>query len=229
MSDEKITAILLSWRRIANLGRIIDELQRTPLIAEIMLWNNNPEVRLDFPGVTVINSPRNFLCPARYCLAPLAAHDLIWFQDDDLLIKRAQIETVYSVYADDPGRIYGIMGRGIVNGLYSADPVYGECDLVLGQAMLFHRRLLHHAFEPLGSLPPDLAEDDIIFSLATPRRPFAVDVSPIEDLGSDDEAALWRRPDHFERRQRAVDFMLAWRRGPRPAGGERGCAGRPRE
>lgn len=229
MSDEKITAILLSWRRVPNLGRIIDELRRTPLIAEIMLWNNNPEVRLDFPGVTVINSPRNFLCLARYCLVPLAAHDLIWFQDDDLLLRRAQIEAIYAAYAADPSRIYGIMGRDIVNGLYSADVVYGECDIVLGQAMLFHRRLLHHAFEPLGSVPPDLAEDDIIFSLASPRRPFAVDVSPIEDLGSEDDSALWRRPDHFERRQRAVDFMRAWRSRARPAGDERACAAKPRE
>jgi len=222
MPEEKITAILLSWKRLANLGRILEELQRTPLVGEIMLWNNNPEVRLDFPGVTVINSPRNFLCPARYCLVPLAAHNLIWFQDDDLLLGRAGIETIYATYQADPSRIYGIMGREIVDGLYSADPVYGECDIVLGQAMLFHRRLLHHAFEPLGWLPPEVTEDDIIFCLAAPRRPFAVEVGPLEDLGSDDEAALWRRPGHFERRQRAVELMLAWRRRVPPAGGAPG-------
>jgi hypothetical protein len=229
MPDDKITAILLSWRRLPNMGRIIEELRRTPLIAEIMLWNNNPEVRLEFPGVTVINSPRNFGCPARYCLAPLAAHDLIWFQDDDLLLRRTQIEAVHAAYTADTSRIYGIMGRDLVNGLYSADPVYGECDIVLGQAMLFHRRLLHHAFEPLGSLPAGLAEDDIIFCMAAPRRPVAVDVSPIEDLGSDDEVALWRRPDHFPARQRAVDFMLAWRSRAQSAGDGLGCGEKPRQ
>jgi len=207
----KITAILLSWRRVHNLPRIIEELALSPRIAEIMLWNNNPEVRLDFPGVTVINSPRNFLCFARYSLVPLAAHDTIWFQDDDLLIRSGQLDMVYAAYAADPGRIYGIKGRNIVNGLYSADDVYEECDIVLGQAMLFHRRLLQHAFAPLGSLPPEVAEDDIIFSLAAGRRPFAVNVSPIEDLGADDDAALWRKPGHFARRQRAVELMLAWR------------------
>ncbi len=207
----KITAILLSWRRAHNLPRIINELALSPRVAEIMLWNNNPEVRLDFPGVTVINSPRNFLCFARYSLVPLAAHDTIWFQDDDLLIRSDQLEAVYSAYEADPGRIYGIKGRKIVNGLYSADDVYGECDIVLGQAMLFHRRLLQHAFAPLGSLPPEVTEDDIIFSLASGRRPFAVDVSPIEDLGSHDDEALWRQPGHFERRQAAVELMRAWR------------------
>lgn len=208
---DKITAILLSWRRTQNMPRIIEELARSPRIAEIMLWNNNPEVSLHFPGVTVINSPRNFLCFARYSLVPLAAHHTIWFQDDDLLIRKDQIEVIYGAYAADPGRIYGIKGRNLVNGLYSADDVYGECDIVLGQAMLFHRGLLHQAFAPLGSLPPEVTEDDIIFSLASHMRPCAVDVGPIEDLGSHDDAALWRQPGHFERRQRAVELMLAWK------------------
>jgi hypothetical protein len=208
---EKATAILLSWRRPHNLPPIIEALAGSPRIGEIMLWNNNPEVRLDFPGVTVINSPRNFLCFARYSLVPLAAHDTIWFQDDDLLLSNAQLEAMYAAYLPDPSRIYGRVGRNLVDGLYSADDVYGDCDIVLGQTMLFHRNLLHYAFTPLGALPPDLAEDDIIFSLATARRHLAVEVGPIEDLGMDDGVALWRRPDHFERRQRAVDFMLAWR------------------
>ena len=208
----KGTAILLSWKRPHNLSRIIGSLARTPLICEVMVWNNNPDITLAFPGVTVINSPRNFLCFARYCLAALASHETLWFQDDDLLVTAEQIARIDAAYRGDTSRIYGIVGRDIVNGLYSADDVYGECDIVLGRAMLFHRRLLFRAFEPLGSLPPDMTEDDIIFSLASVGRHVAVDVSPVEDLGSADDAALWKRPEHFDRRQKAVDFMLAWRK-----------------
>lgn len=207
----KITAILLSWRRLKNVQRIIDELAGSSMITEIMLWNNDPDVKLDFPGVITVNSPRNYLCFARYCLAPLASQNTIWFQDDDLLITRAQLDTVYSAYIQDTSRVYGTVGRDVVNGFYTTDTVYGECDIVLGQAMLFNRKLLHYAFGPFGSMPPDMTEDDIVFSMATPRRPFAVDISPIEDLGSGDDAALWKKPGHFERRQKAVDFMLAWR------------------
>jgi hypothetical protein len=218
-AGERITAILLSWQRPRNLPRIVAELARFRPIDEIIVWNNNPEARLDLPGATVINSPRNFLCFPRYCMAPLASNETIWFQDDDLLLTGGRIESVRAAYLADTSRIYGIVGRDIVNGLYSADDVYGECDIVLGRAMLFHRRLLHHAFEPFGALPPDIREDDIIFSMASPGRHFAVDVAFVEDLGSADEAAIWRRPGHFERRQRAVDFMLAWRKQASRGGG----------
>ncbi len=211
-NHEKATAILLSWKRPHNLPRIIGAIKGTPLIGEVMVWNNNPDVTLAFPDVTVINSPRNFLCFPRYCLAALATHETIWFQDDDLLVTAEQIARIHAAYRADTSRIYGIVGRDIVNGLYSADDVYGECDIVLGRAMLFHRRLLFHAFEPFGSLPPDMTEDDIIFSLASGQRHVAVDVSPLADLGSADDAALWKRPDHFDRRQKAVDFMLGWRK-----------------
>lgn len=210
--DGQVTAILLSWKRAHNISRIVDELSHSPRVSEILLWNNDCESRLDFTGVIVVNSPRNYLCLARLCLVPLATNDTIWFQDDDLLIRAEQLEMIHSAYAGDPSRIYGVAGRNIINGLYSADSVQHECDIVLGQAMLFHRSLLHYAFQPLGFLPLDIREDDIVFSLACNRRHFVVDVSRVETLGWDDEVALWKKPGHFERRQRAVEFMLAWRK-----------------
>jgi hypothetical protein len=214
-----ISAILLSWKRSHNLPRIVDELARVPGISEILLWNNNPDIQLRLPKVTVIQSGRNFGCLARYCLVPLAANDTIWFQDDDLLVPAGQFEAIRPAYEADPSRIYGIAGRNIVNGLYSADTVYGECDIVLGQAMLFHRKLQAPAFEPFAALPPEMGEDDIVFSLASPRRPCAIEIRTV-DLGQGDDVALWRRPDHFARRQQAVDFM-AGRRTPASRGWER--------
>ena len=205
-----VTAILLSWKRPQNISRIVHELKRSPRVSEILLWNNDPENDLELPGVKVVNSPQNYHCLARYCMVPLAENNQIWFQDDDLLIRPEQLEIIHSAYTRDPARIYGVAGRNIVNGLYSADLVHGECEIVLGQAMLFHRSLLHFAFEPLGFIPADVTEDDIIFSLACNRLHFAVDVSPLETPGWDDDAALWKVPGHFERRQRAVDVMRAW-------------------
>jgi len=205
-----VTAILLSWKRPQNMPRIVDELKRSPRVSEIVLWNNDPEKNLQFSGVKVINSPRNYHCLARYCMVPLAENNEILFQDDDLVIRPEQLETIHAAYTRDPSRIYGVAGRNIVNGLYSADVVHGECDIVLGQAMLFHRSLLHFALRPLGCIPADVTEDDIIFSLACNRQHFAVDVSPLETPGWNDDVALWKVPGHFERRQRAVEIMRAW-------------------
>lgn len=207
----KISAILLSWRRAYNLPKIVEGLRQSPRIGEILVWNNDPETPLRLSDVVVVNSSQNLSCIARHCLIPAARYETVWFQDDDLLVTARQLEAIYRVYADDPLQIYGAQGRNIVNGLYSADTVYGDCDIVLGQTMLFHRTLARHTFAALDASPPRPIEDDIVFSLACGRRHFAVNVEPIVDLGADDANALWRRADHFARRQQAVDFMLAWR------------------
>lgn len=204
------TAILLSWKRVENLARIVEQLKKSNRIGEIFVWNNNPDLTLDLPVDAVINSPRNFSCLARYCLVPLAANDVVWFQDDDVLVTPAQLETVFMHYERDPSRIYGCRGRNVVNGQYTWATIYGDCDIILGQAMLFHRNLYRHAFATLGALGP-MTEDDIAFSLSCDRRHFAVNVEPIQDLGDDDEVALWKRPNHFEKRQECVALMLSAR------------------
>src|SRR6266567_4656257 len=140
--DAKVSAILLSWRRAENVERIVADLRNWKRIGEIIVWNNDPERRLALPGATVIHSERNFGSLARYGLVPLAAHDTIWFQDDDMLIGEAQFERVFGAYAADPSRIYGCRGRNLADGAYVMNNAYGECDIIVGQTMLFHRSLL---------------------------------------------------------------------------------------
>ncbi|WP_447972333.1 hypothetical protein [Nitrospira sp. Kam-Ns4a] len=210
-----VTAILLSWQRVRNLPLIVEELWRWPRLGEVLVWNNNPEIRLDLQRATVINAPVNYYCLPRYCLVLLARHDTIWFQDDDLLVTAAQLEQVHAAYARDPSRIYGCRGRNLVDGRYTVETVFGDCDIILGQTMLFHRRLVRRFFAQLPALPPVTVEDDIVFSLACGCRHVALNVGPITDLGYDDEAALWRRPDHFTKRQRAVELMRALAAGGR--------------
>lgn len=210
--DDKVTAILLSWRRVETLTRIVADLAGWARIGEILVWNNNPEITLDLPGATVINAGRNFGCLARYGVALLAAHDGIWFQDDDLILTEAQFEAVFAAYAADPVRIYGRQGRNLDSARrYSPKPVYGACDIIVGQTMLFHRSLLRHLYDYLGRMPLATDADDILFSLSCPTRHFAVDVEPVTEIGWDDDNALWRRPEHFANRQRAIDLLLSLR------------------
>jgi hypothetical protein len=142
----------------------------------------------------------------------LASNDTIWFQDDDMLIHERQFEAVFAAYAQNPVRIYGCRGRNLLNGRYVMENVYGECDIIVSQTMLFHRSLLHHLFRFLGCLPLSGRADDIAFSLACPSRHMAVNVEPIVESGWDDENAQWRMPGHLELRQAQVDMMLPLRR-----------------
>ena len=212
----RFSAVLLSWKRAHNLPLLVRELRQIPQIGEVLVWNNNPAQRLDLPGATVIEAPRNFTCLPRYCLVPLARFDHIWFQDDDLLIRPRQFAALLAAYAKDPSRIYGCRGRNLREGKYVFADAYGEVDIVLGQTMMFHRRLLREAFAALGELPPPTMDDDIAFSLSCRRRHLAVNVEPIEDLGMSDGAALHLQPQHGAKRQAAVDRYRAWAAAQRP-------------
>jgi hypothetical protein len=212
--DLAFSAVLLSWKRPHNLPAIVRGLREIEQIREILVWNNDPERKLDLPGAAVVQAPRNFRCLARYALAPLAKHDNLWFQDDDLLLRPAQFARLLAEYAKDPSRIVGARGRNLVDGRYVTADAYGEVDVVLGQTMMFHRSLLPHAFSALGTLPPAV-QDDIAFSLLCRRKHLAVNVEPIEDLGSSDGAALHLLPDHGVARQETVDAHLAHLARPR--------------
>lgn len=204
----KVTSILLSWKRPRNLSVISRELSRSPLVDEILIWNNNPAVKIRPASAAVINAPRNFFCLPRYSLVPLAKNETIWFQDDDVLVTVEQLQIIFHAYMADPTRIYGIRGRNLDReGHYLTETVIGECDIILGQAMLFHRSLVSHMFDMLWKLPQVTVEDDVVFSLSCKRRHLAVSVGRIADLGSDDAVALWHQPDHFEKRQEIVDLM----------------------
>jgi hypothetical protein len=211
----KVTSILLSWKRPRNLSLISRELSRSPRVDEILVWNNNVKAKIRPVTATVINAPRNFFCLPRYCLVPLAKNETIWFQDDDVLLTADQFEIIFHAYLRDPTRIYGIRGRNLDSeGRYLNEPVIGECDIILGQAMLFHRSLVSHMFDMLGKLPPITVEDDVVFSLSCKKRHLVVSVGTIADLGSDDAVALWRQPNHFEKRQKIVDLVRKSQEGP---------------
>jgi hypothetical protein len=210
-ADAKVSAILLSWRRVATLEKIVAQLRQWRRVDEILVWNNDPDRKLMLPGATVLNAGRNFGSLARYSLVPLASHDTIWFQDDDMLIAEPQFEAVFAAYAADPRRLYGCRGRNLTNGAYVMENAYGECDIIVGQTMMFHRSLLHHLFRFLGCIPLSSRSDDIAFSLACPSPHQAVMVEPIVEVGWDDDSALWRAPGHVEARQALVDIMLPFR------------------
>jgi hypothetical protein len=203
-----ISAVLLSWRRPENLQQIVSALRKNPLVKEVLVWNNNPQVTLKSDEAIIINSAHNFLCVARYCLVPLTKHPLIWFQDDDLLISAEKLDAIVSAYSVAPDRIYGCRGRNLIQGRYAPAIVYGECDIILGQSMLFHKRLFYDVAPTFHALGLIERGDDIAFSLLCRRKHFAVNVEPLVDLGEHDEHALWRQPGHFSVRQHVVDSLL---------------------
>ena len=80
-SNNKISAILLNWKRSENIPIIISHLLRYKFIDEIIIADNS--------------KGENLKVYARYLAAQRAKNELIYFQDDDCLID---VEKVYNAY-----------------------------------------------------------------------------------------------------------------------------------
>lgn len=208
-----ISAVLLSWKRPQYIGEIAGSILQWSRTSEVIVWNNNPDVKLAAPDprVTVINSGRNFYCFARHAMVPLLANETVLFHDDDLCLQPAQLERLYENYKMDAGRIYGPFGKRLVDGtLYdngkSRFDAIGYVDVILGRCSLFNRSLYQRAFKHIPL--PIKYEDDVAFSLAATRasgkKHLAVNVGPILDICGGDEHSSWKTEGFKESREAMV-------------------------
>lgn len=207
MSKNDTTAILLNWKRSKNLNLIIESLNASGIVSEIIIWNNNPDEFMTFPRCTIINSSKNFKAYARFSAAMLASEKNIIVQDDDLLFDSQDIKLLHASLLSNSNRIYGFKGRNIENGKYLPVDAFGEVDIVLGQFMIFTKELLASVYGEILKLSPFDRGDDIAFSLLTNVKHIC---KPVERKFLDgDEYSLWREPKHYDKRQEMVDRVLS--------------------
>lgn len=202
---EKISVILLSWKRSKNIPIILKNLYSSERIDEIILWNNNPKITLTYkhPKLQVINSPHNYGTLIRYCLAGASKNQNIMFQDDDLFYTEAQIEKLFTEYIKDTNRLYGPLGRNLENYKYNQKDSWGWVDIIIGRTILFHKRHLYKFFKYWGT---GNFRDDILFSFSLKTKHLAINLGKLNDLP--DQSALSKRADHLQRRQEMVDYCL---------------------
>lgn len=213
-----VTAVLQTWRRpSSNIRQVVAELQRSPLVGEILLWNNNTKHPLQIAGVHVLNAQVETGIMARYALAVLAKHRTLWFQDDDLLLTAEQLSMIHNAYLADTSMAYGVSGRILGADLsYSTANMYGRCDLLARAHMVSWTRLSRmYALLPTVHKKPhgqDDGEDDIYALMGAGRATcFALDVGVVVNLPGAVEArtARYKRPDHLKRRNEAVSDVIA--------------------
>ncbi|KAF9100044.1 hypothetical protein BGX29_006833 [Mortierella sp. GBA35] len=110
------TAILLGWKRMEGLKLIVNYLARYPYIKEIIIWNNNQEIKLskkDFvfdpsfgpvPELQVYNGQENLHDFAKYMSCSLAKYQHCYFQDDDWL--NTHMDALYTNFLTSPSLIH---------------------------------------------------------------------------------------------------------------------------
>ena len=107
-----MTAAIIPHYHVArrgNLSSIVEALDDSKQFDEVIIFNNH-EDDLYIPGVTVINSGRNFGSIARYGIAVVSEHQRFLFQDDDLIIPPTSVQILMSELDANLDSIVGILG-----------------------------------------------------------------------------------------------------------------------
>ena len=217
--NEKLSVVLLSYRRMKNLHRIVDSLLLCDFVGEIILSNNNPEVRMENfvrvrdPRLRIINQPARRFPNCRYDLArELPARYFISI-DDDLFLTPGQVRKLFMTLIENPSIPHGAGGEDLTveaGKVVSRRIVCGEgreTDVILWAYAFTREHLLKYfaLIDRLGIDNGDLkVSEDVVISFSGNGR------ARCEDLGrmlcrpsaSDRDIATWRQDDFYEHRDR---------------------------
>jgi len=222
-----ITAVIVSYKREGNLEKIVNSL-KSDLIEEIIIFNNDPDKKIEVDGVVVVNSKKNWRCWAKYIIGQMVKTDWVLSIDDDIMLGKDGLNLLFKSTQEDPGGLHGLFGVNLVNGSYSkGERIYSdeikekqEVDILLGRVILCKTEKMAMATY-FRSLIEDYRNkyyifdesEDIILSLANKKLGFKNYVIPSSnDLGfinlPEQGQSLFRRKSHKNNRDMAVKEFL---------------------
>ena len=170
--QNNVTAVLIKYKRLKELDKIIQHLETIDQIQDIIVWDN-----------TVVNMK----CLGRYLGALQAKTDIIYFQDDDCIIKNA--EEIISQFD----------GTQIISGMRDTaiERYKDKSDTLMGWGSVINKSWigsLNRYIDRYGIDDVLLREPDRIF---TSMRPYKVVHSEIQDFPScRSREALYMQKDH---------------------------------
>jgi len=217
--NEKLSVVLLSYRRMKNLRPIVDSLLLCDFVGEIILSNNNPKVRMeDFvrvrdPRLRIINQPARRYPSCRYDLARGLHARYFMSIDDDLFLTPGQVRKLFLSLIANPSVPHGAGGEDLTvkaGKVVSRQIVRGEgreTDVILW-AYAFTREHLLKYFDLLDRLGIDNDDDemrtseDVVISFTGNGRARCEDLGPMLRCASeaDHEIATWRQDGFYEHR-----------------------------
>jgi glycosyl transferase family 64 len=230
MPDSRLSVVMLSWKRPANIARVVDDLLAHAVVDDITVWNNNPQCALSLPAaVRVIDSPDLGLY-TRFAAGCLARHEMVFVQDDDLLLSPGTLDALHRHALGEPDVLHGIFGRApTAAGRYARLlEGSGQVPIVLTRALVCARRYCAkffehvHRFDELqrDSVPYGNGEDIIFSYLAMKEsgRMNRIHALPVLELPAE-QSIFERSAGHFEHRTRIMQACQRWLEGREPAGG----------
>lgn len=156
---QTVSVLILSWKRPDNVKQIIQAQSQYSIVDEIIVFNNNREIKLTLsnPKVKLIESSFDFGLRTRWILGLLARNSTLLFQDDDILLPEKTIRILTNAVVDDNERAYSLHGRNPTSdGHYSVRKAFGEVEIVLTRALCLHKK----------TIPAVIAAEQLFFKSA---------------------------------------------------------------
>lgn len=178
---EKVTAILVSWKRPNELREIIKHLGTIKFIDEILVWQN-----------TSANNKINY---GRYLGALNAKNNIIYVQDDDCIVEN--IEEIYTTF-DDKHLSNGIKPGAM--GYYGSQKGNEPYSTIMGWGSFFKKEwvlVLNKYIEKYGEDYLFYRETDRIFSVLLCRRHNTIPARIKDFPSATSPTALYRQSEHI--------------------------------
>jgi hypothetical protein len=172
-----VSALLLNWKRLENLIKVIESIRSQTIDVEILLWNNNPEDDTKYDVDVQINSSKNLMCYPRWFLMNYASGEYIFTLDDDLMFKDDSVLEDCVNFLKNKNVLIG--RHGVLLNEYNdywesnhvkASPISNEeVDIIKGRFMMGDKKnfnsakLLISEFDNITHKNPKI-EDDIYMS-----------------------------------------------------------------
>ncbi len=175
-----ITAVLLKWKRIAELEKIISQLKNIPRISEIIVRD---------PGEP------DLCCYGRYVSAQDASNNLIYVQDDDCIVDN--IDELVDEFD----------GENIISNLKPSHiNEYGMLDTLVGWGCIFDKRwvsCMDRYIDKYGIDKVLQREADRVFTGLHGKIKTIVNNNIIDFPSANGDMAMFRQDNHIELREKA--------------------------
>lgn len=216
----RCTAIMLNWDRPENVSRITEGWMQSPFIQKGVVFSNKPGLP-ELPPIAVgISSTEDLGLTTRFMAGLLAETDVVFIQDDDLIVHDEALKALLEYHAADPEILHGIFGRRPKgDGSYArlVDKVEAEVEVVLTRALVCQKQHCVDFFVHLKDFPilrsgnPKGNGEDIVFSFVTMANSGRLNrVHKLNVTELDSRSAIHHRPGHIARRSTVMRHCVSW-------------------
>ena len=237
LGPQRLTVILLSYRRVGNMEPLVRSLLRADFVDRILLSNNNPEYRIaDWVSVRderlhCMDQPVRRPAGLRFELARHEPGEYFVAIDDDTFASAEQLRLLFSALLSEPTMPHGFQGecyegKGVPSrfmgwrvGLRGRRQVD-----VLNRLYVFTREHVRELFRLASLLKLEVGDlrngEDLLLSFSGNTRPWLEDVGPVGECLSAHRKgmATWRTHDHFFRERWELLMRLRALKPLEPAG-----------